>query len=309
MTKPAPNKLKASGFIIAFIGAVLFSTKAVIVKKAFADIRVDALSLLALRMVCSLPFYLFAFWLAQQKQNVLPLTKKQWINVVALGLFGYYLSSYFDFVGLQYISAGLERLILFLYPTFVVIINAVYFKQKITKLQATALMLTYAGIATAFLGELSLDVSNPGFFKGSLLVFICAITFSIYLAGSGRMVPAIGATRFTAYAMLAATAGVFVHFIAQGNWDVFKNSGTDVWGYGLLLAVAATVLPSFLIAAAMKKIGANNVAIVSCIGPVSTILQAHFVLGEKIFAVQLIGTALVVAGVLLASWRQQETVI
>ncbi|MFT3680937.1 MAG: DMT family transporter [Ferruginibacter sp.] len=303
------NNITAPGFIIAFAGAVLFSTKAVIVKKAFADIKIDALSLLTLRMFCSLPFYLLAVYLTKNRERK-PLTSKQWWHVLWLGIFGYYLSSLLDFEGLQFVTAGLERLILFLYPTFVVLINAFLFRQKIAPVQKLALVLTYAGIGIAYFGEMKVDFSNPDFLLGSFLIFLCAVTYSIYLAGSGKLIPQIGATRFTTYAMLAATGGIFLQFIIRNNWNAFYRGGTSaVWLYGALLAIVATVIPSFMLSAAMKRIGTNNVAIISSIGPVSTIIQAHFILGEKMFAEQITGTILVIIGVLLIGWKKEEPVI
>jgi drug/metabolite transporter (DMT)-like permease len=288
------------------LGAVLFSTKAIIVKSAFAKTQVDALTLLTLRMIFSLPFYLLAAFLVSNKEGNVKLSTRQWATVILLGLFGYYLSSLFDFVGLQYISAGLERLILFLYPTFVVFINIGLFKQRISPIQKLALVLTYAGIAVAYVGEIRIDTQNPNFYWGSFLIFLCAITYAIYISGSGRIIPIVGGTKFTAYAMLASTAGVFLHFFLQGSYKALET-GAGLWGYGILLAIVATVIPSFMISNGLKRIGSNNVAIISGIGPVSTIIQAHFILGEKIFAAQIIGTILVIAGVLLIGWKSHTS--
>jgi drug/metabolite transporter (DMT)-like permease len=218
-------------------------------------------------------------------------------------MLGYYVSSLLDFMGLQYVSAGLERLLLFLYPSFVVFINALVFKQRITAIQKWALLLTYLGIAIAYAGELTLDTSRQGLYFGSLLVILCAVTYSMYIAGSGQLIPLIGANKFTAYAMLAATAGIFAHYALVGNGHLLA-AGQELWGYGLLLAVLSTVLPSFLISQGLKRIGANNVAIISGIGPISTIAQAHFFLHEPIFMAQIGGTMLVVLGVLLLSWKR-----
>jgi len=305
-------KLKSSsaplaGFILAFAGSILFSTKAVIVKKAFVDTHTDALTLLTLRMVFSLPFFIGAAILASNKKDNVTLSGKHWLSIIALGIFGYYLSSLFDFIGLQYISAGLERLILFLYPSFVLLINAAMFRQKISGIQKIALALTYFGIAIAYFGELGNEFSNPHFLLGSILIFICAITFAIYLVGSGKIIPLVGATKFTAYAMLASTAGVFLHFLLAGNYQNMP-AGDSFWGYGFLLAIVATVIPGFLMSNAMKRIGSNNVAIISSIGPVSTLIQAHFVLGERIFIEQIIGTVLVITGVLLTGWKGRGAV-
>jgi drug/metabolite transporter (DMT)-like permease len=300
--------LTVTGFLITFLGAILFSTKAIMVKKAFANVKVDAVTLLTLRMAFSLPFYLIAaFWVSRQAGNV-QMTRRQWVITIVLGLFGYYLSSLFDFIGLQYISAGLERLILFLYPTFAVLINLFFFGQIIAKNQWVALLLTYLGIGIAFFGEVRLEADNPGFWWGSLCVAICSVTYAIYIAGSGKIIPHIGSNQFTAYAMLSATVGVFLHYIVtKGSFSSMFSAST--LPYGLLLAIFATVIPSFLIAAGMKRIGSNNVAIISSIGPVSTILQAHFILGEAIFTEQLIGTGLVIIGILLLSWKPQKKVL
>jgi len=241
--------------------------------------------------------------LAANKKDNARLTSRQWTGVITIGMFGYYISSLFDFVGLQYISAGLERLILFLYPTFTVLINAFVYKQKIRGVQQLALTLTYAGIALAYYGELHVDTSNPNFLWGSFLIFLCSITYSIYIVGSGRLIPAVGPAKFTAYAMLSATAGIFIHFLIKGDYHTL-DSGAGLWGYGILLAILATVIPSLLISNGMKRIGSNNVAIISGIGPVSTIIQAHFILGEPIFLEQIIGTLLVVTGVLLIGWKR-----
>jgi drug/metabolite transporter (DMT)-like permease len=297
--------MSPAGFILTFCGAILFSTKAIIVKLAFRHTAMDGLTLLAMRMLFSLPFYIAAAWIATRQINNKPLSGRQWIYIILLGLFGYYLSSLFDFVGLQYISAGLERLILFLYPSFVILINALIFKQPVSRLQKTALLLTYAGIALAYWGEFHIDLGNNNFIWGSILIFLCSITFSLYIVGSGRLIPQTGATRFTAYAMLAATAGIFAHFAIAGHTEAIEFSGTH-WWYGLTLAIFATVLPTFMMSNGMKRIGANNVAIISAIGPVSTIIQAHFVLDEPIFAMQVAGTLLVIAGVLLTSSKKTK---
>lgn len=290
--------LTLAGFLIAFVGAVLFSTKAIMVKLAFNHTKIDALSLLTLRMFFSLPFYAVAAFLINKQESNAKMSTKQWGLLAILGIFGYYLSSLFDFVGLQYISAGLERLILFLYPTFIVLINGLFFKQKINRNQKLALLLTYIGVCFAYFAELKVDTSNPNFLWGSCLIFLCSITYSIYIVGSGRIIPQIGAPKFTAYAMIAATAGIFIHYILRGDFTMTQQSSSLLW-YGLALGLIATVIPSFMLSAAINKIGSNNVAIISSIGPVSTIVQAHFFLGEKFLTEQVIGTTLVVAGVLL----------
>lgn len=305
--KDTAYQLTVSGFLITLLGAVFFSTKAIFVKLAFKETGVDAISLLSLRMLFSLPFYLVAAWLGAKKEAIKPLTKKDWFYVCLLGIFGYHLSSLFDFIGLQYVSAGLERLILFLYPTFSVLINTYFFKTKLNRTQIIALVLTYLGIGIAYFGELKIDSSNPEFYFGSMMIFLCAVTYSFYLVGTGRMVAKVGATRYTAYAMLSATAGIFLQFLLTRKLASVPLNPTLLW-YGLVLALVATVLPSFMMSNGMKRIGSNNVSIITSIGPVSTIIQAHFFLGESILPTQVFGTILVIIGVLLIGWQSKNTV-
>lgn len=300
------NTTYFTGFLVAFIGAVLFSTKAIMVKKAFADTDADALTLLTFRMIFSLPFYIIIAFFTSRRQTNIKFTTKEWLLIGFLGIIGYYLSSLFDFMGLQYVSAGIERLILFLYPTFVVLINAMLFGQLVTRNQKIALLLTYAGIGIAYFGEIQITEASHDFIYGSILIFICALTYASYLVGSGKMIPKLGASKFTAYVMLAATVAVLLHFFIASDYTKLHLTA-ELTMYSLMLSIFATVIPSLLIAYGMKKIGANNTAIVTSIGPVSTILQAHWILGEHIFPEQVIGTVLVIAGVLLIGWKQKTT--
>ena len=303
--KDTVYQISLAGFLITILGAVFFSTKAIFVKLAFKSTGIDAVTLLTLRMLFSLPFYLVAAWIGSKKESAVTLTFRQWFFLILLGTFGYYLSSLFDFIGLQYVSAGLERLILFLYPTFSVLINTFLYKTKLNKTQVIALVLTYLGIGIAYIGEMKIDTSNPNFYFGSFMIFLCAITYSFYLVGTGRMIPKVGVTRYTAYAMLAATVGIFIHFLVTKNIQQIPFTPTLI-GYSIALAIIATVLPSFMMSNGMKKIGSNNVSIITSIGPVSTIIQAHFFLGEKIIIPQVIGTALVIIGVLLIGWKSKN---
>jgi drug/metabolite transporter (DMT)-like permease len=299
------------GFLISFSGAIIFSTKAILVKLAFRHEHTDGLTLLMLRMLLSLPFYLLAAYWGSRKPDNVRMNRRQWSYVILLGLLGYYLSSFFDFIGLQYISAGLERLILFLYPSFSVLINSVLFRQKLSRAQFWALALTYLGIGIAYFGELRIDTGNPNFYWGSFLIFLCSITYACYLSGTGRMVPVLGAAKFTTYSMLSATGAILLHYFirqaSRGQELLPVSAGAGLWTYGILLALVATVIPSYLLSAGMKIIGPNNAAIVTSVGPVSTILQAHFLLGDPIFAEQVVGTVLVIAGVLLIGWKGRTT--
>ncbi len=296
-TKPSPNFL--GGVIICFAGAVCFSTKAIFVKLAYRDTSVDAVTLLALRMLFSLPFFsISAFAFTSQNNNV-RFTLKQWMGVAFIGCTGYYVSSLLDFVGLQYVTAGIERLILFIYPTLVLLMSSFVFKEKIKPRQWLAILITYVGLTLAFASEINVDrVQNHNFYFGAVLIFMCAITYAIYIVGSGRLIPSIGAAKFNSYAMSFACAGVLIHFLFASSDSLLHLPG-QVYVYSLLMAVLSTVIPSYLVTAGIKRIGSDNAAIVGSVGPVSTILQAYFFLHEPIFAIQITGTAIILVGVLL----------
>jgi drug/metabolite transporter (DMT)-like permease len=305
MTSINHSKHFVAGFLLSLAGALLFSTKAIFVKLAFKETGVDAVTLLSLRMLFALPFYLIAAWMVLRKEHTKKLSKANLLWILIMGILGYYLSSLFDFIGLQYVSAGLERLILFLYPTFAVLINTYIFKAALSKRQIIALFLTYFGIGIAYFAELKTDSDNPQFVFGAFMIFLCAITYSFYLVGTGKLVHKAGATRYTAYAMISATVGIFVHFLLTKKVADIPFTTTLTW-YAIALAIIATVIPSFLMSNGMKKIGSNNVSIITGIGPVSTIIQAHFLLGEQILLLQILGTVFVIIGVVLIGWNPKN---
>ncbi|MFM8739839.1 MAG: DMT family transporter [Cytophagales bacterium] len=286
-----------SGFLTAFFGAILFSTKAILVKLAYRDMGVDPVTLLALRMIFSLPIFLISAWLVSGRVENRKFTNRQWISVAIIGCLGYYVSSFLDFWGLQYITAGIERLILFVYPTFVLIISTVYFKQKIQPTQMLAIGITYIGLVIAFVGEVdSRLVQTNDFYFGSLLVFCCAITYATYIVGSGRLIPVVGPAKFNSYAMVFASIAVLLHFFITSNVSLL-NLSTGTYVYGFLMAIFATVLPSYLVAEGIKRIGSGNTAIVGSVGPVSTLALAYFLLGESFSIEQIIGTIMILLGV------------
>ena len=298
-----PANYKFIGVIVTLLGAIGFSGKAILVKMAYRDTDVDTISLLALRMLFSLPFFLgLAFFVSKQTGNI-KLTTKERLSVIVIGMFGYYFSSFLDFWGLQFISAGLERLILFTYPTIVVFFGAVIYKKRISRFQLVALLLSYTGIAIAFAADIKMD-NNSNIVLGSVLVFTCAFTYAIYVFSSGQMIPKIGTVKFTSYAMLAATVGILLHYLIQNQFQFrLQHFAPGVYWYAVMMAVFTTVLPSLLISEGIKRIGSSNVAIVSSVGPLATVAQAYIFLGEPFGWQQAIGTALVVAGVILLGRR------
>jgi drug/metabolite transporter (DMT)-like permease len=288
------------GVAICLFGAICFSTKAIFVKLAYRETQVDAVSLLALRMIFSLPFFLVSAWWSSAKSENVPFTWKQWLAVAGIGCLGYYVSSLLDFLGLQYVTAGIERLILFVYPTLVLLISAFILKVKIKPIQWVAVVITYAGLTLAFWGEFRLDNQSQTFYLGIVLIFICAVTYASYIVGSGQLIPAIGAAKFNSYAMSFASLAVVLHFLFVNDNSLF-NLDRQIYLYSFLMAIVGTVIPSYLVAIGIKRVGSGNAAIIGSVGPVSTIVQAYFFLQEPIHLLQLVGTAFILGGVLMIS--------
>lgn len=291
---------KTSSFIIAFFGALLFSTKAVFIKMAYWY-DIDKLSLLALRMGFALPFYiLFAIYQNQrkevQKQNI---AKKDWALLITLGIIGYYFASYLDMWGLKFISAGMERLILFAYPTITTILAAVIFRQKLKKNTILSITLTYLGISLAFWDKTSLS-NNVYFWQGAILVFGSALTFSCFLIGSEKLIPKIGSMRFTSYSMIVSCLITIIHFGIQNNQDILEFPW-QVYTIAMGIATISTVIPSFMMSYAIKNIGASNTAITSSVGPIWVLILAYFILDESFSTLQIAGTLIVIVGVWLIS--------
>jgi drug/metabolite transporter (DMT)-like permease len=290
-----------AGAICVFFGAVFFSGKAILVKIGIHE-GASVLTLLNLRMLISLPFFvLMAFY--QNNQPQYKLSYKDYVTIFFLGVSGYYLASYFDFEGLKYISASLERLIVFIYPTLVVLISALVFKTKIELKEILSILLTYIGVVIAFVADV--PVMSSEVIKGSLFVFASAFTYAIYLVGSGQMIPKIGAARFTGFAMIVSTFSVLIHSWIMDDFNIVTT--WKIYGIGAMMAILCTVIPAILIAMGIKLIGSGKASIIGSIGPVSTIGLAVIFLNETITIYQLFGTAIVIAGVLLVSKQKQTT--
>lgn len=290
---------------ITFIGSVFFSTKAVLVKLAY-QYEVDSASLLALRMAFALPFYIFfAFREKRKSKSIgLKLSRKDWIQMILLGITGFYVASMLDFLGLQYITAGFERLILFTYPTIVVLIVWVFFGEKINRTQFIALVLTYIGIGLAFLENMQTSSQN-NFILGASLVFTCAIAYATYLVGSGQLLPRIGTIRYTSISMIAAAVTIFLHNGIANGFDLFGFEW-QVYFFAFLMATLATVIPSFMIGEGIRIIGSSNASIIGSIGPISTIILAYIFLDERLGVLQWVGTLLVISGVLFISLNKHK---
>jgi drug/metabolite transporter (DMT)-like permease len=303
---PTKQNNRAFGYSLVLLGALGFSAKAILIKLAYtANVEVDAITLMALRMLFALPFFLLvAIWRNNQTPAP-PLDKKQWAAVIVLGLMGYYIASYLDFIGLQYISAGLERVIIFLYPTFVVLFSAVVYRRRITARVGIALSLSYIGTMLVFIEHLSTESS--GLLLGSGLVLGSAVIFSWFVMGSGIMTQRIGSARFTAYSMTVASVATLVHFGFR-HGTTFSHSLSlpfaaweRVLSLAFLMAIFSTVLPAFFMNAGIRRIGAGSASIISTTGPIATLVLAYMLLGEAITSIQLAGTFFVLAGVYVVS--------
>jgi len=287
------------GMLLVLLGAFGFSAKAILIKLAYGvDGQVDAITLMALRMMFSLPFFLaVALWHGKKSANE-PLSKKQWLVLGVLGLMGYYIASYLDFIGLHYISAGLERVILFLYPTFVVVFSALVHKRKITARVGLALSLSYAGMVLVFVEHLSAESAH--IWLGSALILGSAVVFAGFTMGSGVMTPRIGSARFTAYTMTVACIATLVHFAVRHGLAL-DGLPVDVYGLAALMAIFSTVLPAFFMNAGIRRIGASSASIISTIGPIMTLALAFFMLDEAVSYWHIAGTLIVLAGVYTVS--------
>ncbi|MGZ4977076.1 MAG: DMT family transporter [Methylobacter sp.] len=301
---PQNNRQAIFGYLFVLLGAFGFSAKAVLVKLAYSySQQLDVITLMVLRMAISLPFFLaVALWSANDSaktDDAQRLNKLDWLMIFGLGLLGYYIASFLDFAGLQYISAGLERLIIFLYPTFVVLFTAAGQRRAINRHQALALVLSYVGMMLVF-ADNSEEAASSSLLLGSALVLASAIAFAFFLMGSGMMVKRIGSTRFTAYSMTVACLATGLHFVLQHGAQSLSLPANVYW-LALIMALFSTVLPAFFMNAGIRRIGAGPASIISSIGPVGTLALAFLFLDETLTLAQLGGTALVLIGVYVVS--------
>jgi len=291
------GRVLATGIALTAVGAVAASGKAVIVKLGFRH-GVDATTLLALRMLMAFPFFgAMALWAWRTAR--IPLQPGDGWRIVLLGASGYYLSSYLDFLGLAYISVTLERLILYLNPTLVLLLGVLLHSQRPQPRQLVALAISYGGVLLAFGHDLRIDGTATAI--GSALVFASALSYAVYLVGSGRLVGRIGAVRLTAYASCVACGLCVGQFLLMrpmaGLWQV----PAQVHWLSLLNATVCTVLPVLAIMVGVKRIGSSLAAQVGMLGPVSTIVMSLWLLDEPMGVAQMLGTGLVLVGVLLVS--------
>jgi drug/metabolite transporter (DMT)-like permease len=293
-----PQKRFATGLMLAVLGSIAFSGKAIIVKLAYRY-GVDAVTLIMYRMLFALPiFAVMAWWSSRGKEA---LTRNDWLGILGLGFTGYYLASFLDFAGLAYISAALERLILYLNPTLVLLLGWFLYKKRMSSLQIWAMALSYAGILLVFGHEINIQaIHNSDTALGALLVFGSAVSYAIYLSYSGEMVKKLGSMRLVGLATTVACLLCIAQFLILRPIGAMVVAPQVIW-LSVLNATLCTAVPVLAVMMAIERIGAPLTAQTGMIGPMSTILMGVFILGEPLNAWIIAGTVLVLGGVYLVS--------
>lgn len=287
------------GIWLAVVASAGFSLKAILAKLAYPH-GVDPVTLVALRMLLAAPVFVVVAW--REARRGAPLSAHDWATVSVLGLFGYYGASMLDFYGLLYISAGLERLVLFTYPTLTLLIGWMAHGRRIARREIVASLLCYGGIALAVVHDIEVSGQAAVIALGCALVFGSSLSFAIYLTGAAAPIRKLGATRFSALATLVSTVAVGLHFAAVRPLDALAQPAPALW-LAVAMALFSTVLPVFLQSAAIRRMGAQTAALVGSTGPVITVFLAWWMLDEPVSALQIAGTALVIAGVLWVGRR------
>jgi drug/metabolite transporter (DMT)-like permease len=292
------------GIAFAVAGVLAFSLRPILIKLSYAAYPVSATTLLFLRLILSLPFFAaVGWWLRDEKPRI---SGRDWAAIAALGFVGYYAASFLDFLGLQYVGAGVGRLILFLYPTLVLILSFLIFGKRPGWREVAAVVVSYAGIALVVSDRLG--AADPGklFLFGALLIFGSALCYAVYLVAGSEMVRRVGSMRFTAYSTIVSTAPALLQFFWLEPMSSLELPPA-VWTYAIILATVSTALPLFLQAEALKRIGASHFALIGAIGPVSVAVTSALGLNEPFTWVQAMGGLLVILGVLLVSSRTRST--
>jgi drug/metabolite transporter (DMT)-like permease len=295
---PAPTTADPIGYAFAVGGAILFSTKGIFIKLAYGE-GVSTEMLLSLRMLVALPVYLVIMLLILRREHklVAALTPRVVLASMAVGILGYYVSSYLDFLGLNYVTAQYERLVLFTYPFFVLLFGVWFFGDRMMWGVVPSMVVSYGGLLVIFGWNLAVD--PDGLILGTLLVLGSAITFALYQHLAKKQMVGIGSALFTCIGMsTAAVCAIAQNLVIAGPGQYFTLS-PSMWGYGLALGVVGTVLPSFLMNAGMARIGARATASTAAFGPIVTIVFAVFILSEPFTVFHAVGTVLVIIGSIL----------
>jgi drug/metabolite transporter (DMT)-like permease len=299
------NQHRFIGYFYAASGAALFSTKAIFIKLAYME-QANSTLMLALRMAISMPFFvgvgIYAVWKLRKEGKPLP-SLDMFIRAVLIGIVGYYISSQLDFAGLIYISAQLERLVLFTYPIFVMLLGWMFFKSRVTWFSVLAAAITYAGLLVVFLSALPTGGTNT--IIGTALVLGCAITFAAYQLFAKNIISNLGSMLFTAIALSASGLACIAHYIVASRGFDFSSSPRFFWlTFGM--AIFATVIPSFLVNAGLSRTTPQTTSMIATISPLVTIALAVWILGEPFTLADAIGAAMVIAGIGLYAWADSR---
>ncbi|MCM2339592.1 DMT family transporter [Rhodoferax sp.] len=295
-----PPKTLATGLLLATLGAIAFSGKAIIVKLAYRH-GVDAVTLIMYRMLFALPIFVVMAWWASRGKSAL--TRHDWWGVLGLGFTGYYLASFLDFAGLAYISASLERLILYLNPTLVLLLGLVLYKRHISRRQALGMAISYCGVILVFGHEIHFAGADAAL--GALLVFGSAVSYAIYLSFSGELVQRLGSLRLVGLATSVACVLCIGQFVVLRPMQAALVAPEVIW-LSVLNATLCTAAPVLMVMMAVERIGAGMAAQTGMVGPMSTILMGVLLLGEPFTGWVAAGTALVVAGIFVFTSRPRQ---
>lgn len=298
--RAVPPPHLATGLLLAAAGSIAFSGKAIIVKLAYRH-GVDAVTLIMFRMLFALPLFLALAWWATYRQGGTarpPLTRADWMGILGLGVTGYYLASFLDFWGLQYITASLERLILYLNPTIVLVLGWVLYQRRITRLQALAMAVSYGGVLVVFGHEAGLQ--GPNALLGAALVFGSAISYAVYLVYSGELVQRLGSLRLVGLATSVACVLCLVQFVVLRPLSAALVAPEVIW-LSVLNATLCTFAPVLMVMMAIERIGSGLAAQTGMVGPMSTIVMGVVILGEPFNGWIVVGTVLVLSGVFLVT--------
>ncbi len=260
----------------------------------------DALGILFLRMLFALPFFLaIVIWKHPSSGRI---EKRDWLHLFIAGAAGYYLASLFDFLGLQYVTAGLERVILFIYPAFVVVLSVIFLGRRYPVIVYAGMIVSYLGIIVSFVHDM--DHGQNDVWKGGFYILGSALSYSVFLIMSENLIGKFGSARFTAIALSISALMVMAHSAIQSAGPVLPPFEVHIYGLGIALAVISTVIPSILLAVGIKRIGASAAAVVGTAGPVSTISLAAWILDERVSLLQILGTALVIGGIVIVNLQK-----
>jgi drug/metabolite transporter (DMT)-like permease len=295
-----PPKELATGLVLATLGAIAFSGKAIIVKLAYRH-GVDAVTLIMYRMLFALPIFVVMAWWASRGKPAL--SRNDWWGVLGLGFTGYYLASFLDFAGLAYISASLERLILYLNPTLVLLLGLVLYQRRTSRRQVLGMAISYAGVMLVFGHEIELEGADAAL--GAVLVFLSAVSYAVYLSFSGELVQRLGSLRLVGLATSVACVLCIAQFVVLRPLNAALVAPEVIW-LSVLNATLCTAAPVLMVMMAIERIGAGLAAQTGMVGPMSTILMGVLLLDEPFTAWVAAGTALVVAGIFVFTSRPRH---